>query len=159
MQKFLQKRLDNFYIYAKITTTGGFMDNNRHNDLSKRERQVMDVVYKKQNVSAKDVWKEIPDIPSYSAVRSILSILEEKGFLEHRRHGKQYIYSPTLSPKKASNSALKQVLTTYFDNSLEKVVTTMLEMHSTELTDADYKRLSGLIDMARKEVKDDDADD
>jgi len=119
----------------------------------------METVYKKKQVSAKDVWKEIPDIPSYSAVRSVLSILEEKGFLEHCRQGKKYVYSPTVSPKNASNSALKQLLNTYFNNSLERVVTTMLEIHSTELTDADYKRLSGIIDRARTEVQDDDAND
>ena len=127
------------------------MDNKHQADLSKRERQVMEIVYKKKQASAKDVWNEIPDIPSYSAVRSILNILEEKGFLQHSRQGKKYIYSPTISTKKASNSALKQLLTTYFDNSLEKAVTTMLEMHSTNLTDKDYKRLSSIIDRAREE--------
>ncbi len=127
------------------------MDNKHQADLSKRERQVMETVYKKKQVSAKDVWNEIPDIPSYSAVRSVLNILEEKGFLQHSRQGKKYIYSPTISTKKASNSALKQLLTTYFDNSLEKAVTTMLEMHSTNLTDKDYKRLSSIIDRAREE--------
>ena len=135
------------------------MNNNHKAGLSKRERQVMEIVYKKKQVSAKDVWKAIPDIPSYSAVRSILSILEEKGFLQHSRQGKKYIYSPTVSPKNASNSALKQLLNTYFDNSLERVVTTMFEIHSTELTDSDYKRLSGIIDRARMEVQDDDEDD
>jgi predicted transcriptional regulator len=133
------------------------MDNKHQADLSKRERQVMEIVYKKKQVSAKDVWMEIPDIPSYSAVRSVLNILEEKGFLQHSRQGKKYVYSPTISPKKASNSALKQLLNTYFDNSLENVVTAMLEMHSTELTDSAYKRLSGIIDRARKEDQDDDA--
>ena len=127
------------------------MDNKHQAALSKRERQVMEIVYKKKQVSAKDVWNEIPEIPSYSAVRSVLNILEEKGLLQHSRQGKKYIYSPTISPKKASNSALKQLLTTYFDNSLEKAVTTMLEMHSTNLTEDDYKRLSGIIDRAREE--------
>ena len=135
------------------------MEKKSQSGLSKRERQVMEVVYRRREVSAKDVWKEISDFPSYSAVRSVLTILEEKGFLTHTLEGKKYVYSPTISRKKATSSAVKQLLTTYFDNSLEKAVTTMLEIHSTELTDADYKRLSGIIDRARREDQDDDADD
>jgi predicted transcriptional regulator len=112
----------------------------------------MEIVYKRKSVSAMDIWGEIPDIPSYSAVRSVLSILEDKGLLKHRRQGKKYIYSPLIFSRKASVSAAKQLLTTYFDNSLEKAVTAILEMHSTNLTKENYKRLYRIIDRARKEV-------
>ena len=129
-----------------------FMNKKYHLNLSKREKQVMEIVYKNKKVSARDIWNELPDIPSYSAVRSVLSILEEKGFLKHRRHGRKYIYSPTISRRKASDSALIQLAITYFDNSLEKAFTTMLKMNSTDLSDADYKRLAQKIYMARKEA-------
>ena len=127
------------------------MNNKRHLHLSKRERHVMEVVYRRKEVSAKDVWNEIPDFPSYSAVRSVLNILEDKGFIKHKKHGKKYVYSATISRKKATSSAVKQLLTTYFDNSLEKAVTTMLEMHNDDLTDEDFQRLSRIIERARKE--------
>ena len=119
--------------------------------LSKRERQIMEVIYRRKSASVKEVLEDIPNPPTYSAVRSILNILEEKGFLKHKKQGKKYIYSPTIPTGKATKSAVKQLLHTYFDNSLEKAVTTMLEMHNDGLTDADYKRLSRIIERARKE--------
>ena len=119
--------------------------------LSKRERQIMEAIYRRKSASVKEVLAEIPSPPTYSAVRSILNILEEKGFLKHKKLGKKYVYSPTISAGKATKSAVKQLLHTYFDNSLEKAVTTMLEMHNDGLTDADYKRLSRIIERARKE--------
>ena len=120
-------------------------------DLSKRERQIMEVIYRRKSASVKEVLGEIPKPPTYSAVRSILNILEEKGFLKHKKEGKKYVYSPTIPTGKATKSAVKQLLSIYFENSLEKAVTTMLEMHYDGLTDADYKRLSRIIERARKE--------
>jgi len=105
------------------------------NDLSKRERQIMAIIYKRKKASVKEVLEDIPNPPSYSAVRSTLNILKEKGYLKHNRQGKKYIYSPTISQKKAMSSAVKHLLTTYFDNSLEKAVTTMLEIHNNDLTE------------------------
>jgi predicted transcriptional regulator len=100
--------------------------NHKHQiHLSKREQQVMEVVYRRKRVSAKDVWNEISDFPSYSAVRSVLTILEQKGLLTHIAEGKKYIYSPTIAHEKAMHSAVKQLLQTYFDNSLEKAVTAL----------------------------------
>ena len=127
------------------------MSHKLQTDLSKRERQIMEVIYRKKNASVKEVLDEIPNPPTYSAVRSILNILEEKRFLKHSKQGKKYVYSPTISPRKATKSAIKQLLATYFDNSLEKAVITMLEMHNDDLTDADFKRLSRIIERARKE--------
>ena len=127
------------------------MSHKLQTDLSKRERQIMEVIYRRKSASVKEVLDEIPNPPTYSAVRSILNILEEKRFLKHSKQGKKYVYSPTISPRKATKSAVKQLLTTYFDNSLEKAVITMLEMHNDDLTDADFKRLSRIIERARKE--------
>ena len=120
------------------------------NDLSKRERQIMAIIYKRKKASVKEVLEDIPNPPSYSAVRSTLNILKEKGYLKHNRQGKKYIYSPTISQKKAMSSAVKQLLTTYFDNSLEKAVTTMLEIHNNDLTEEDFKRITRIIDRTKK---------
>ena len=134
--------------------------NHKHQlHLSKRERQVMEVVYRRKEVSAKEVWKEIPDFPSYSAVRSVLSILEQKGFLTHIVEGKKHIYSPTIAHEKAMRSAVKQLLTTYFDNSLENAVTAMLQIHNSDMTDDDFRRLAETIYLARKEDEENDVPD
>jgi BlaI family penicillinase repressor len=125
--------------------------------MSKRERQVMEIVYRRKRVSANDVWKEIPDFPSYSAVRSVLSILEQKGLLAHSVEGKKYMYFPTIAHEKATHSAVKQLLTTYFDNSLEKAVTAMLEIHEKDMTIDDFERLAAVIDRARKEEEENNA--
>ena len=129
------------------------MNDKLQNELSRRERQVMAIIYKRKNASVREVLKDIPKPPSYSAVRSIVNILEDKGFIKHKKHGKKYIYSPTISLNKATTSAVRQLLTTYFDGSLEKAVTTMLEMHNDDLAEEDFKRLSRIIEKARKEAE------
>ena len=111
----------------------------------------MAIIYRRNNASVNDVLEAIPNPPSYSAVRSVVNILEDKGFIKHKKQGKKYVYSPTISRKKATSSAVKQLLTTYFDNSLEKAVTTMLEMHNDDLTDEDFQRLSRIIERVQKE--------
>jgi predicted transcriptional regulator len=93
----------------------------------------------------------VPDFPSYSAVRSVLSILKRKGFLSHNLRGKKYIYSPTITADKVMHSAVKQLLTTFFDDSLEKVVAAMLEIHGDDLTEDDFERLAAIIARAKKE--------
>jgi predicted transcriptional regulator len=127
------------------------MDKKLQHDLSKRERQIMEVIYRHLNASVREVLAEIPNPPTYSAVRSIMNILVEKGFLKRTKYGKKYIYSPTVSQKKAMRSALKQLLTTYFGGSLENAVTALLEIHSEDLKDEDFQKLMDLIEKARKE--------
>ena len=127
------------------------MNGKLQNDLSKRERQVMAIIYRRNNASVNDVLEAIPNPPSYSAVRSVVNILEDKGFIKHKKQGKKFVYSPTISRKKATSSAVKQLLTTYFDNSLEKAVTTMLEIHNDDLTDEDFQRLSRIIERVQME--------
>lgn len=127
--------------------------------MSRRERQVMEIVYRRKEVSAQDVWREIPDFPSYSAVRSVLSILEHKGLLTHSVNGKKYVYFPTIAHETAVHSAVKQLLATFFDNSLEKAVTTMLEIHEHDMTQDDFERLAAVISFARKEEEEKDVPD
>ena len=127
------------------------MNHRLHNELSKRERQVMDVIYRRKGATAKQVQEDIPNPPTNAAVRSVLIILEKKGFIKHKRQGKKYIYTPTIPTKKARHSAAKQLLSTYFDNSLESAVSTMLEIRNKDLTEEDLEKLTRMIQNAKKE--------
>jgi BlaI family transcriptional regulator, penicillinase repressor len=119
-------------------------------NLSRRERQIMDVVYRLGRATATDVLAQMPEPPSYSAVRAMLRVLENKGHLRHVLEGKSYVYSPTLGRSRASRSALQNMLKTFFDGSTEKAVAALLDM-SADLTDEEFARLSRLIDQARQE--------
>ena len=111
----------------------------------------MEIVYRLGQATAMEVQAELPDPPSYSAVRAHLRILEEKGHLRHDREGTRYVFRPTVAPDRARRSALKQVVQTFFDGSAEQAVAALLDMSQTRLTDEDLDRLSGLIERARKE--------
>jgi len=119
--------------------------------LSKRERQIMEVIYRKKVATAQEVLDGIPDPPGYSTVRSFLTILEEKGFLKHERRGRRYVYSPTISHHSAVKSTLQNVLKTYFNNSVEDAVSALMELRGKHLTDDDYNRLIERIEKAKKE--------
>jgi len=134
------------------------MNNEQQTVLTKREQQVMEVMYREKNVSAKQVWEFIPDFPSYSAVRSVLTILERRGLLTHTVEGRTFIYSPAVEHRKAVLSAIKQLLRTYFDDSLDKAVAAMLEIHGEDMTEDDFERLSEIIARARKEEENNAAD-
>ena len=110
-------------------------------DLGRRERQIMDVIYRLGEASVRDVLAELPDPPSYSAVRTMIRLLEEKGFLKHRRDGRRYAYRPTQSHEKASRSALRHVLTTFFEGSASAAAAAILDV-SGELADEDLKRMA-----------------
>ncbi len=118
---------------------------------SRRERQVMDIAYRRGRVSAAEVLAEMADPPSYSSVRSTLKILEQKGHLRHESEGGRYFYSPTVRRSQARRSALDQLLTTFFDDSPAAVVNALLESRGAELDEEDYDQLARLIDRARKE--------
>jgi len=135
------------------------MKNEQQSVLTKREQQVMEVMYREKNVSAKQVWELIPDFPSYSAVRSVLTILERKRLLTHAIEGKKFIYSPAVEHREAAGSAVKQLLRTYFNNSLDRAVAAMLEIHNEDMTEDDLKRVSEIIARARKEEENNAADD
>jgi predicted transcriptional regulator len=135
------------------------MGNEHRSVLTKREQQVMEVVYREKHISAKQLWKHIPDFPSYSAVRSVLSILEQKSLLKHSMEGRKFIYSPAVEHSKVAVSAVKQLLRTYFDNSLDNAVAAMLELHENDMNEDDYKRLYKIIDRSKGEEKSNASDD
>ena len=127
------------------------MSTKLQNALSKRERQIMEVVYRRKSASVQDVLDEIPDPPSYSSIRALLSILENKGFLRHRKNGKKYIYSPTISRKRAIHTSIRHMLQMYFNNSIEEAVGALIEVNHKSLTDDELDKLLVLIEMARRE--------
>jgi predicted transcriptional regulator len=127
------------------------MTKQMHANLSRRERQIMDIIYKRTQATAADVMDNLPDPPSYSAVRAMLRLLEEKGYVKHQMDGLRYVYLPTVSREKARQSALKQMLQTFFDDSTEDAVAALLDISKSKLSKADLDRLSALIEEARKE--------
>jgi predicted transcriptional regulator len=121
-----------------------------HLDLSRRERQIVDALYKLGRASAADIRAEIPDPPSYSAVRALLRILEGKGHVRHEQDGPRYIYLPTVARDSAKRSALRHMLHTFFEGSATQAISALLDVSSSRLTDAELDRLAKLIEHARK---------
>jgi BlaI family transcriptional regulator, penicillinase repressor len=119
--------------------------------LSRRERQIMDIVYARGEASAAAIHGELPDPPSYSAVRALLAILVEKGHLKHRPEQGRYIYAPTRRRSQAGRSALRRVLDTFYEGSLEKAVAALLHGSEANLSSDELARLGQLIEQARKE--------
>jgi predicted transcriptional regulator len=119
-------------------------------NLSRRERQIMDIIYELNEASVVQVLERLPSPPSYSAVRALLRVLEQKGHLVHRQDGPRYVYAPTLPRDKARRSALRHLLKTFFDNSTEDVVAALLDI-SDNLSEDDYERLVELVQKAQKE--------
>ena len=119
--------------------------------LSRRERQIMDVVFEKGKVSVAQVREALPDPPSYSAVRALLRILEDKGQLRHEKDGARYVYLPTKARHQAARSVLKQVLQTFFGGSVERAVATLLSASDAKLSQEELERLSALIEQAKQE--------
>src|SRR4026209_103476 len=117
--------------------------------LSRRERQIMDVVYRNGRVTAAEVLAELPEPPGYSAVRAMLRILEEKGHVRHEQDGPRYVYLPTIGRDNAKRSALHHMLKTFFDGSAEQAISALLDESSAKLSDAELDRLARLIDQAR----------
>lgn len=122
-----------------------------HTNLSRRERQIMDILHQLEKATAAEVMELLPDPPSYSAVRALLRLMEEKGYLRHETDGAKYIYVPTVGREKARKSALKQMLQTFFDGSTEQAVAALLDLSKSRLKDDELNRLSEIIDQARKE--------
>jgi predicted transcriptional regulator len=120
-------------------------------NLSRRERQIMDIIYEMSEATAAQVLERLPNPPSYSAVRALLRVLEEKGHLLHKQDGPRYVFLPTLPREQARRNALRHVLDTFFDGSTEEVVAALLNLSEEEMSQEDYKRLSELIESARIE--------
>jgi predicted transcriptional regulator len=118
--------------------------------LSRRERQIMDVIYRLGRATAAEVLERLPDPPSYSAVRAMLRVLEDKGHVRHEQDGQRYVYLPTVAREKARKSALAHLVKTFFDGSVERAVTALLDSGG-RLTDEEYDRLARLIKRVRSE--------
>ncbi|HEX5130958.1 MAG TPA: BlaI/MecI/CopY family transcriptional regulator [Candidatus Krumholzibacteria bacterium] len=119
--------------------------------LSRREREIMDVLYQMGSASAGEIHERIPSPPSYSAVRATLRVLETKGLLKHEHDGKRYIYRPTLDRSKAQRGAVDHLLNTFFDGSAAGAMMALLDSPDADLTQEDLDRMAALIDRARKE--------
>ena len=119
--------------------------------LSRRERQIMDVLHQRRRASAAEVLAALPDPPSYSSVRALLRILESKGHARHVRDGTRYIYLPRVSPATARRSALRRVVETFFAGSVARTMAALLTDADTRLADSDWTELQGIIEQARRE--------
>jgi predicted transcriptional regulator len=122
-------------------------------DLSRRERQIMDVIFKKRAATVAEVREAMPDPPSYSSVRALLRILEDKGLLKHKQQGPRYLYQPTVRRERARTSALKHLVHTFYDNSIEQVVAALMDMSGSDMSEEEYEELSRMIERAKKESK------
>ena len=119
--------------------------------LSRREREMMNIIFARGRATASEVMEAMAEAPSYSAVRATLRVLEQKGHLKHQHDGTRYVYIPTVTRDKARVSALDQLLATFFEGSAANVVATLIERQKANMTDEELDRLSVLIDEARKE--------
>lgn len=120
-------------------------------DLSRRERQIMDAIYRLGRATAAEVLERLPDPPSYSAVRAMLRILEEKGHLRHERDGVRYVYLPTVPRDSARESALKHLVRTFFNGSTGAAMAALLDISEEDMSAKELDRLSHLIDQAREQ--------
>ncbi len=118
-------------------------------ELGRRERQIMELIYQLGEASVAQVREAMPDPPSYSSVRTMIRLLEGKGLLKHRREGIKYIYQATQSKRKVSRSALRHLMTTFFEGSASEAVAAIFE--SEKMDSDDLKRIEALIKQARKE--------
>lgn len=120
-------------------------------NLSRRERQIMDLLFQRGRATAADVQEGLPEAPSYSAVRALLRILEEKGHVRHEQDGPRYVYIPKADRERARQSALKHVVQTFFDGSAEQAVSALLGSEAPRMGADELERLAALIERARKE--------
>ena len=119
-------------------------------ELSRRERQIMDIVYERGEATVAEVRGAMPSPPGYSAVRALLRILEEKGHLQHRQDGPRYVYLSTVPQEQARESAMRRVLRTFFAGSATQAVAALLDMEADRLSNEELDRLAGLVNDARK---------
>jgi len=119
--------------------------------LSRRERQIMDVLHSHGQATAAEVLSALPDPPGYSAVRALLRILEEKGHIRHRREGVRYVYFPRVSPEDASRSALERVVRTFFQGSVTQAMAALLDAADTRLSEDELNKLEQMVKQAKKE--------
>ena len=121
-----------------------------HQQLTRRERQIMDVIYRHGQAAVSDVLSGLPDPPSYSAVRATLRVLEDKGVVRHRVDGPRYVYVPALAPEKAAGAAVRHLVATFFAGSTEQAVMALLESGDVNIEEAELERLTNRIRESRK---------
>lgn len=126
------------------------MTSQPHVDLSRRERQIIDILYGQGRATAAEVQAALPDPPSYSAVRAMLRILEEKGHVRHEQDGPRYVYLPTVARDNAKKSAMRHMLQTFFDGSASQAISSLLDDPRAQFSDAELDRLERMIAQARK---------
>ena len=127
------------------------MRNAEDRGLSRRERQIMDVLFREGRATVAEVLAGLPDPPSYSAVRALLRVLDDKGHVRHEENGRAYVYRPTVTRETARRSALKHLLNTFFDGSAEQAVAALLDLSEPQLSPAELGRLVGQIERAKNE--------
>src|SRR5687767_11501272 len=126
------------------------MTDTPHLNLSRRERQIMDVIYARGPATVAEVLEDMPDPPSYSAVRAMLGKLERKGYLKHEEHGLRYVYLPTVAREDVQDTALERVMHTFFEGSPTKAVAAILDMSAVDLTDEEIDQMAKLVEQARR---------
>src|SRR5829696_9220773 len=127
------------------------MSRQPHTDLSRRERQIIDILYSNGRATAAEVQAALPDPPSYSAVRALLRILEDKGHVRHEQDGPRYVYVPRHALHNARRSALRHVVQTFFEGSTEQAMAALIDENGRRLSDDELRRMGELIQRARKE--------
>ena len=120
-------------------------------DLTRRESQIMEILYRRRRATVEEIRSELPDAPSPSSVRKLLEIMIERGLLAREYDGPRYVYFPAVKPDEARRSALKQLVRTFFDNSPGSAIAALLDMTPTPLSTAEYRRLSSLLKRVREQ--------
>ena len=120
-------------------------------DLTRRESQIMEILYRRRRATVEEIRAELPDAPSPSSIRKLLDIMIERGLLAREYDGPRYVYFPAVNPKTARRSALKQLVRTFFDNSPGSAIAALLDMTGTPLSDTEYRRLNRLLQRIRKQ--------
>src|SRR3954470_15847106 len=127
------------------------MKKDGHRTLSRRERQMMDILYQKGRATAAEIHQALPDPPTYSAVRAKLRVLEEKGHIRHEEEALRYVYLPVVARDTARRSALRHMVSTFFAGSVQDTVAALLDMGAAKLEAKDLERISEMIELARKQ--------
>jgi predicted transcriptional regulator len=122
-----------------------------HRNLSRRERQIMDILYRRGRATAGEIHEALPDAPTYSAVRAKLRVLEEKGHVRHEEEALRYVYVPTVARDTARRSALRHLVATFFEGSVEQAVAALVDLSASNLSREELDRIANLIDEAKKE--------
>src|SRR6185312_3171962 len=122
-----------------------------HRNLSRRERQIMDILYQRGRATAGEIHEALPDPPTYSAVRAKLRVLEEKGHIGHEEEALRYVYAPVVARDSARRSALRHMVATFFGGSVQDTVAALLDLSASKLSEQDLERISHLVEQAKKE--------